>query len=179
MQALLAAVPPLSERVNVLRAALADPEAREAERALRKNIDARNAEAGALNLGPLIQRATVVGGPSGPEARLRDTGAAGRRARAEPCVRDAPAPLRLPTERAPLNREPSVAPLPSEGSPPDVPMPALIAWRMHQFDVASVWRLLSHKHDACTESHRGMPPQNDVSCKLGFVRRKYTVNRPC
>ena len=65
MQALPAAVPPLSERVTLLRAALADPEAREAERALRKNIDARNAEAGALNLGPLIQRATAVGGPSG------------------------------------------------------------------------------------------------------------------
>ena len=65
MQALLAAVPPLSESVNLLRAALADPEAREAERALRERIDARNAEAGALNLGPLIQRATAVGGPSG------------------------------------------------------------------------------------------------------------------
>ena len=63
MQALLAAVPSLSEPVTLLRAALADPEAREAEIALRKRIDARNVEAGTLNLGQLPRAA--VGGPSG------------------------------------------------------------------------------------------------------------------
>ena len=41
----------------------ADPEAREAERALRKRIDDHNAQAGTLNLGPLLR--TAVGGPSG------------------------------------------------------------------------------------------------------------------
>ena len=71
MQALLAAVPPLSERVTLLHAALADPEAREAVRALRERIDARNAEAGALNLGPLIQRATAGAGGSGAPADPR------------------------------------------------------------------------------------------------------------
>ena len=63
MKALLAAVPPLSEPLTLLRGALADPEAREAERALWERIKARDAAAAPLKLGPLPRAA--VGGPGG------------------------------------------------------------------------------------------------------------------
>ena len=144
------------------------------------NRGGKESGAGKKSPGPeatSFQRSGGRGSPSGPEARLRDTRAAGRRARAEPCVRDAPAPLRLPTERAPLNREPSVAPLPSEGSPTDVPMPALIRGAC----ISLMWRLCgvcsrintTHALDRAVESCHHKAQRNDevhlMSCQVSYA----------